>query len=214
MADVNDMFNEVTKEQSFYRKDMDKVEDTRNKYSPYAKGEYYGHITEVDSKILDVKGGQYKARLFTYTVTVAPENSQNEFLYEDIGGKLVKTGGEVYVGKKFKGKLWRFLEPSKDDTFESNTSGNKGYLRFCETIGVECPTELRTIDGSEIEVQILPTLAPEAMLGQPIIAFVDKGREFTNKKGERTFFWDCKFCKKWEGGNVKDISSDGGGIPF
>ena len=214
MATVNDMFNEVTKEQSFYRKDMDKVEDTRNKYSPYAKGEYYGHITEVDSKILDVKGGQYKARLFTYTVTVAPENSQNEFFYEDIGGKLVKTGGEVYVGKKFKGKLWRFLEPSKDDTFESNTSGNKGYLRFCETIGVECPTELRTIDGSEIEVQILPTLAPEAMLGQPIIAFVDKGREFTNKKGERTFFWDCKFCKKWEGGNVKDISSDGGGIPF
>ena len=214
MADVNDMFNEVTKEQSFYRKDMDKVEDTRNKYSPYAKGEYYGHITEVDSKILDVKGGQYKARLFTYTVTVAPENSQNEFFYEDIGGKMVKTGGEVYVGKTFKGKLWRFLEPSKDDTFESNTSGNKGYLRFCETIGVECPTEVRTIDGSEIEVQILPTLAPEAMLGQPIIAFVDKGREFTNKKGERTFFWDCKFCKKWEGGNVKDISSDGGGIPF
>ena len=197
MADVNDMFNEVTKEQSFYRKDMDKVEDTRNKYSPYAKGEYYGHITEVDSKVSSLEGSK---------------NLHN--FYEDIGGKMVKTGGEVYVGKTFKGKLWRFLEPSKDDTFESNTSGNKGYLRFCETIGVECPTEVRTIDGSEIEVQILPTLAPEAMLGQPIIAFVDKGREFTNKKGERTFFWDCKFCKKWEGGNVKDISSDGGGIPF
>jgi uncharacterized Fe-S cluster-containing radical SAM superfamily protein len=68
MADVNDMFNEVTKEQSFY------VKGEKKKFTPFTKGEYYGHITEVDSKILDVKGGQYKARLYTYTVTVAPEN--------------------------------------------------------------------------------------------------------------------------------------------
>ena len=52
------------------------------------------------------------------------------------------------------------------------------------------------------------------MLGQPVTAFVDKGREFTNKNGNKTFFWDCKFCKKWEGGNMKDVSSSGSGIPF
>ena len=210
MATVNDMFNEVTKEQSFYVKGAEK----KKSFTPFTQGEYFGHITEVDSRVLDVKGGQYKARLFTYTVTVAPENKENEFLYEDISGKMVKTNGEPYIGKAFRGKLWRFLEPAKDDTFESNIGGNRGYLRFCETIGVECPTETRTIDGNDIEVQILPTLSPDSMLGQPIIAFVDKGREFINKNGEKTFFWDCKFCKKWEGGIKKDISSSGSGIPF
>ena len=208
MANVNDMFNEVTKEQSFYQKGAKKT------FTPFTKGEYFGHITEVDSKILDVKGGQYKARLYTFTVTVDNENAKQTFHYEGIDGKMVETDGKPYVGKTFKGKLWRFLEPAKDDTFESNTSGNKGYLKFCETIGVECPTETRTINGEDVEVQILPTLSPENMLGQPVIAFVDKGREFTNKRGERTFFWDCKFCKKWEGGVKKEISNDGSGMPF
>lgn len=208
MADVNDMFNEVTKEQSFY------VKGEKKKFTPFTKGEYYGHITEVDSKILDVKGGQYKARLYTYTVTVAPENRNAMFQYEGIDGNIIKTDGKPYVGKTFKGKLWRFLEPSKDDTFESNVSGNKGYLRFCQTIGVECPTETRTVDGNDIEVQILPTLSPDNMLGQPVIAFVDKGREFTNKRGERTFFWDCKFCKKWNDGKKIDISDGNSDIPF
>ena len=186
MASVNDMFNEVTKEQSFYKK------GEKKSFTPFTKGEYYGHIT----------------------VTVAPENSKAMFQYEGINGDMETTDGRPYVGKTFKGKLWRFLEPAKDDTFESNNSGNKGYLRFCQTIGVECPTETRTIDGEDVEVQILPTLTPDNMLGQPVIAFVDKGREFTNKRGEKTFFWDCKFCKKWDDGKKKEISQDGSGLPF
>ena len=190
MANVNDMFNEVTKEQSFYQKGAKKV------FTPFTKGEYFGHITEVDSKILDVKGGQYKARLYTFTVTVDNENAKQTFHYEGIDGKMVETDGKPYVGKTFKGKLWRFLEPAKDDTFESNTSGNKGYLKFCETIGVECPTETRTINGEDVEVQILPTLSPENMLGQPVIAFVDKGRAYKDRNGKQRQYYDCKFCKK------------------
>ena len=93
MATVNDMFNEVTKEQSFYVK----VADKKKSFTPFAQGEYFGHITEVDSRVLDVKGGQYKARLFTYTVTVAPENKENEFLYEDISGKMVKTENYLFL---------------------------------------------------------------------------------------------------------------------
>ena len=209
MAEVNDMFNEITKEQSFYAKGKKK------EFTPYAKGEYYAHITEVDSKVLDVKGGQYKARLYTYTVVVADENKEKDFHYEGIDGKPVATKGNVYVGGKFKGKLWRFLEPSKDDTFESNASGNTGYLKFCETIGVDCPTETKTIDGEDVEVQLLPNLTPDAMLGQHVVAFVDKGRPFVDKKGNHRVFWDCKFCKKWEGGKKKEISTKGGGeLPF
>lgn len=208
MADVNDMFNEVTKEQSFYAKTK------KREFTPYGKGEYFGHITDVDSKVLDVKGGQYKARLYTYTVEVAAENKDKDFQYEGIDGKPVATKGHVYVGGKFKGKLWRFLEPSKDDKFESNANGNTGYLKFCETIGVDCPTETRTIDGEDVEVQLLPNLTSDLMLGQPVVAFVDKGRPFTNKEGREVFYWDCKFCKKWEGGKKKEISTKGGDLPF
>ena len=178
MANVNDMFNEVTKEQSFYTK------ATKKEFTPFAKGEYFGHITDVDSKVLDVKGGQYKARLYTYTVEVDAENKKKNF------------------------------EPGKDDTFESNATGNTGYLKFCETIDVECPTETKTIDGEDVEVQLLPNLTSDVMLGRPVVAFVDKGRPFINKKGEETFFWDCKFCKKWAGGKAKDIKSKDGDLPF
>ena len=210
MADVNDMFNEVTKEQSFYSS-----KKTKKEFTPYAKGEYLCHIIDVDSKVLDVKGGQYKARLYTFTVQVAPENAEKDFIYEGIDGKNGTTKGDVYVNGKFRGKLWRFLEPSKDDTFESNANGNTGFLKFCETIGVECPTQTKTIDGEDVEVQMLPNLTPDMMLGKPVIAFVDKGRTFKNKKGYDTFFWDCKFCKKWEGGKQKDVSSKSGtDLPF
>jgi len=209
MADVNDMFNEVTKEQSYYTKSAKK-----KTFIPYGKGEYFGHIIEVDSKVLDVKSGQYKARLYTYVVKIADENKSKDFKYEGIDGKPVSTKGDVYVGGKFRGKLWRFLEPGKGDEFESNASGNTGYLKFCETIGVECPTETKTIDGKKVEVQVLPSLIPENMLGQPVIAFVDKGRPFINNKGDETFFWDCKFCKKWAGGKKQKISAKGGDLPF
>ena len=209
MAEVNDMFNEITKEQSFYTKGR------KSNFVPFAKGDYWGHITEVDSKVLDVKGGQYKARLYTYTFVASTDNKDLDFQYEDIDGKMLTTKGHVYIGKKFKGKLWRFLEPSKDDTFESNPTGNAGYLRFCETIGVECPTETKTIDGEDVEVQLLPELSADMMLGQPVCAFVDKGRPFKNKEGETKVYWDVKFCKKWVGGTKKEISAKSGSeLPF
>ena len=209
MAEVNDMFNEITKEQSFYTKGR------KSSFVPFAKGDYWGHITEVDSKVLDVKGGQYKARLYTYTFLASTDNKDLDFQYEDIDGKMLTTKGHVYIGKKFKGKLWRFLEPSKDDTFESNPTGNAGYLRFCETIGVECPTETKTIDGEDVEVQLLPELSADMMLGQPVCAFVDKGRPFKNKEGETKVYWDVKFCKKWIGGTKKEISAKSGSdLPF
>ena len=209
MAEVNDMFNEITKEQSFYTKGR------KSSFVPFAKGDDWGHITEVDSKVLDVKGGQYKARLYTYTFVASTDNKDLDFQYEDIDGKMLTTKGHVYIGKKFKGKLWRFLEPSKDDTFESNPTGNAGYLRFCETIGVECPTETKTIDGEDVEVQLLPELSADMMLGQPVCAFVDKGRPFKNKEGETKVYWDVKFCKKWVGGTKKEISAKSGSdLPF
>jgi len=208
MADVNDMFDDITKEQSYYKK------GEKKEITPLTKGEYLCHITSVKSKIVDVQG-KYRARLFTYTVEVAEENKNLDFHYIGIDGKSVATKGDAYVGKRFFGTLWRFLEPTEKDDFESNSTGNSNYLRFCETIGVKCPTETKTINGEDIEVQILPSLSEDDFLGQPVTAFVDLGKPWTDKEGKRRQYYDCKFCKKWEGGKKKKI---GGGnsndIPF
>ena len=207
MADVNDMFNDITKEQSYYKA------GAKKEITPYAKGEYLGHIVKVDSRIVDVQN-KYKARVFTYTVEVAKENKDMDFTFIDIDGKPKATKGDVYVGKKFLGKLWRFLEPTDKDTFEYNSTGNNNYLRFCETIGVECPKETKTIGGEDIEVQILPSLSDDDFLGQPITAVVDLGKPWTDKEGKRRQYWECKFCKKWESGKKKTISGGSNEIPF
>tara|TARA_R110000824_G_scaffold284376_1_gene472668 strand:+ start:5992 stop:6621 length:630 start_codon:yes stop_codon:yes gene_type:complete len=209
MAEVNEIFGKVTGEQSFFKP------SAKKEFIPCAKGEYFGHIIEVESKMLDVQQGKYKARLYTFVVEASTENKDKEFQYENIKGDLEKTKGDAYIGRKFRGKLWRFLEPQDDDAFESNSSGNKAYLRFCQNIGVECPTEKRTIDGEDVDVQLLPNLTTDDMLGQAIIAFVDKGKPYTDKNGVEKQFFDCKFCKKWDDGKRKDISSGGKNeIPF
>ena len=68
MADVNDMFDDITKEQSIVNPNAKKKQ-----WTPLATGEYYGHIVDVQTKILDVKGGKYKARLYSYTVEASEE---------------------------------------------------------------------------------------------------------------------------------------------
>ena len=212
MADVNQMFDDVTKEQSFFIPGKEKV---KKNYKPFARGEYFGHIIECESKVVDVKGGKHKARLYTYTFQASEENKDKTFEFKNIKGDMEETKGDCYIGTKFRGKLWRFLEPSKDDTFESNADGNTGYLRFCDTIGKDCPIETRNINGEDIEVKLLPSLSAEDFLGQPVIAFVDKGRPYTDKMGKTRQYFDCKFCKKWEDGKKKDISVGGKNeIPF
>ena len=210
MAEVNDVFDSVTKEQSFFVPGKKE----KKEFKPYAKGEYFGHIIECDSKVVDVKKGEHKARLYTFVFQAAKENENKTFEFKNIEGKMEETKGDCYVGAKFRGKLWRFLEPGKDDTFTSNSEGNTGYMRFCQTIGVKCPVEKREINGEEIEVQLLPNLSASDMLGKPAIAVVDLGRPFVNKDGETKQYWDAKFLKKWEEGKQKAVSGADDAIPF
>ena len=212
MAEVNDMFDSVTKEQSFFvpGKKKDKKE-----WTPFAKGVYLGHITECDSRIVDVKKGEHKARLYTYVFQVAEENKELSFMFLNITGNMEETKGDAYIGGKFRGKLWRFLEPGEKDTFKSHSDGNSGYLRFCETIGLECPVGTRNINGEDVEVQLLPDLSPSDMLGKACKAMVDLGRPWTNKDGERKQYWDAKYVMKWDEGKDKVISeADSDEIPF
>ena len=183
---VNELFDKITDEQSYFDPTKEK-----SKFKPIVRGDYLGHITSVETRIVDVKrDGNYRARVYKYDVTIAWENKD-------------------HVGLKFKGTLWRFLEPKDGDDFDSNSGGNRHYLRFCETLNIECPTHTKTIDGEDIEMQALPNLISKDMIGKPVTAFVDKGREYVDKQGLKRNYYDCKFIKKWAEGEVKEVSELG-----
>ena len=87
MAEVNDIFDKITDEQSFFDPSKEKKVDTK-KFEPIREGEYLGHITDVETKILDVKrDGNFKARMYKYTITISPENTLKMFTRTDINGK-------------------------------------------------------------------------------------------------------------------------------
>ena len=216
MAEVNDVFDKITDEQSFFDPSKVKKVDLKE-WEPIIEGDYLGHITDIDTRILDVKkDGNFKARMYKYTVTVSPENKQMKYTRIGINGDSETYTGECYKNLKFKGTLWRFLEPKEGDIFESNSGGNKGYLKFCETLGIDCPTHKRVVDGQEIEVKALPNLTSQDMLGKPVTAFVAKGRPFKGKDGKTKTYYDCKFIKKWKDGKEIVIGKEGllNDIPF
>ena len=211
MADVNEMFDDTTKEESFFVPGKEKKKGVSQ---PIAQGEYFGHIINCQSKIVDVKKGEFKARLYTYTFQASEENESKSFEFKNISGEMETTNGTPYIGYKFRGNVWRFLEPGEKDTFKSHSEGNSGDLRFCDAIGIDCPIETRTVNGEDLEVKLLPNLTPEDTLGQPCIASVDLGRPWTNKNGERKQYWDSKYIKKWDEGEKKVISGGEDEIPF
>ena len=211
MAEVTDIFGDVTGEQSFYVPGEENKKEKKS-FTPIVPGDYYCHITDVQTSIRDVKN-KYKGRVYNYTVEVAKENSENEYTYKEINGDDKDTDGSVYKGYKFKGSVWRFLEPQKGDTFEANPTGNKGYMYFCEALNIECPKETKQINGKDVEVQTLPNLTSKDLIGKPIVAVVGQGRAWKDKEGNDRTFWDCRFVKRWEGGKEKsDASSED--IPF
>ena len=204
MGNVNELFDNATEESFFIEEEgntKDKKTTNNKQFTPIVEGNYLGHIIEVETRLVDVKN--WKARLYNYTVQVHKDNSFNKYtLYgEHISGK-------EYVGLKFRGNVWRFLEPKESDSFESNANGNKGYLMHCETIGIECPTQKKEVNGKEVTVKMLPNLNTNDMLGVPVTAVVKKGKPFTNKNGERKQYFDCKWVERWKDGVKIDVEGD------
>ena len=61
MAEVNDVFDKITDEKSYFDPSKVKKVDTKE-WEPIREGDYLGHITTVDTKILNVKkDGNFKA---------------------------------------------------------------------------------------------------------------------------------------------------------
>ena len=102
MAKVTDeLFDKAVNETSFAIPTEKKAKSGGSK-TPLVQGEYLGHIVQVNSKVVDVKGGEFKARVYDYFVEVAPENKDNEYTYKRYDTQeTVTCDGSSYVGYKF-----------------------------------------------------------------------------------------------------------------
>jgi len=130
---TDDLFDKAINETSFAIPDSPKSDKPRTKKQPLVAGDYVGHIVQVNSKVVDVKKGEYKARVYDYFVEVAPENKNNKYSYKDYDtDEMLEGDGSAYVGYKFKGSIFKYLEPGKDDTFKPRTENNKYFLWFCK----------------------------------------------------------------------------------
>ena len=187
-------------------------EETEEEYVPKVAGDYLGHITDARTVTREfvTKGRTFKARIFNFKVNVAPENAHNTYIMLD--GKEVT--GEHYVDWTVVADgVFRFLEPTGDDKFESNAEGNKRYLRFCQSIGMEIPTEERTIGGKTVKVQVLPDVKETDLNGTHVSAVVGRGQDWVTDTGETRPSWRAKYTKVWESGK-KLATTTTNDLPF
>jgi len=178
-------------------------EDTeRDEYIPKVAGDYHGHITDARTLVREFKkdGRVLKARIFNFKVHVAPENAQNTYTIHTDGNTRTVTGEHYVEWDVVADGVFRFLEPTGDDKHESNAEGNKRYMRFCQSLGLEIPTEERTINGSTVKVQLLPEIKETDLNGTPVIAVVGRGQDWVNDTGETRPSWRVKYTKLWTDG--------------
>ncbi len=200
----DDMLNDT---ESFFVPGADN-EKPQNKSAPNIRGEFYGHMQEASTREVSwtKDGNKFKALVYNYDFIVDAKNAEQS--YKSSNGDELK--GSEYVGRTYKSNgIFRFLEPKKGDDFVSNSSGNKRYFQFCETIGVEIPRKVVKIKGQDVEVQVLPPLKADNINGFPVIALIDAGKPYKNKEGQERTPYVVKFIKKWEGGVKKDAD-----LPF
>ena len=172
-------------------------------YTPRVAGQYLGHITDTRSITREFKkdGRTFKARIFNFKVHVAPENVINTYTVTDHEGGTKEITGDRYTDWTVVADgVFRFLEPGGEDTFESNAEGNKRYLMFCQSLGMEIRTEERTVNGKTVKVQVLPDLEESKLNGSPVTAVVGRGKDWVTDTGETRPSWRCKFTKRWEDG--------------
>ena len=190
--------------------------DTTNQKAALVEGAYLGHIVNARSIIRPVLG-KYKARIYNFDVIVADEHARMKHQYEDISGQHVEITGEQFVGRKLIAKgVFNFLDPKEGDDFEGNPTSNKKYSLFCETVGLTAKEEIRTIDGKDIKVKLLPTLTEKDMNGKPVTAILKKIKdEWTNKNGEKMHYsWRVSYFTKWNDCQVKKMEVNPDDLPF
>ena len=214
MANTNDVFDDLlNKKESYFVPGSKKGK----KVIPNVRGEFYGHLHSATMKEVSWKrdGNTYKAIFYNYEFLVDDANKSQSYEYISYtDNKKKQSAGKDYVGRSYRsGGVFRFLEPEDGDDFVSNADGNKSYLRFCETLGVEIETKVVEMNGQDVEVKCLPSLDTSEINGKPAIALVDKGKPYTTQDGKERTPYIVKFIQEWADGKAKSMEA-GDDIPF
>ena len=173
----------------------DPKENTRVSLIP--KQLYPMHAKTVQTREVDVKG-KYRAKVYNIVYEIAEECSRHKYTTEN--GEI---NGSSFVGKEiYATGIFMFLNPKAGDTFEANNGANERYLRFCETIKVDCPEREVEIDGEKRMVKEFPELTQSEIKGKPILGFIDTVEYI--KDGETRTSYKVKDFSPWADGKVKD----------
>jgi len=210
MANIDAVFND----DDFFT-DIDKpVKETKKpKFTPFAKGEYYGHITDVETREVNTHGGKHKALVFNFKLTIDKANERQNYTY-NWGNSSFNAKGSEYVGQKIKAcGVFKYLVPTDNDDFKPNPDGNKSYGYFCEALGIELPTVEKELNGEKVKVKTLPMIKAEDIDGMPVVGVVGQGKPYTNANGKQITPWEVKFVKSWADGTKKEVTVDED-IPF
>lgn len=176
-----------------------------------ALGWYPCHIVDCNTRTTKIKG-KYKGKIYNPVLEVSPEAKDFTFTVKDINGNEVQTTGESAVGKTFRSMgVFYFFNPQVGDDFEANPSGNVGYMRFCEALGVKQEKSTIQIDGKDTEVYKLTELSEDEMLGLPVMACLGKSKPWVGRDGNSRTSFEMKAYRNWEDGSKKDVVDD---IPF
>ena len=164
---------------------------------------YPMHVKDVTTRVVDVKG-KYKAKVYNIIYEIAKECSQRTFMSE-----TGEVKGSSFVGKTIYGAgIFMFLNPQAGDTFEANNGANERYLRFCETIKVDCPEVEVDVDGEKRMVKQFPELKESEVEGSPIMGYVDI-QEYV-QDGKTKISYKVKDFSEWVEGKKKDLAD----LPF
>lgn len=196
--DIDNVFDSSTETSFFSEGSSSKKENT---FIPAVPGIYVGHVVEVKSNVYDIKGGQYKARIYNVYVELSKENEGSKY---EVKGKEVD--GKEYVGRRLRSDgIFRYLEPGPNDSFQGRQDMNLGYLKTCEALGIECKEVEKEIDGKKTIVKQLPTINEEDILGKAVSVTTKYGRPYTNSKGYETTPLIIKYFNEWKDGKDKTI---------
>ena len=199
MTSVNEINMGDKTQMNYY----DPKENTRVSF--VAKQLYPMHAKKVTTREVNVKG-RYKAKVYNIVYEIAKECSKHTYNTEN--GEI---NGSVFIGKEiYATGIFMFLNPKAGDSFESNNGANERYLRFCETMSVECPEVEVEIDGDKRMVKQFPELTESEIKGKPIMGLIDI-EEYV-KDGETRISYKVKDFTDWTDGKVRDFVMDD--LPF
>ena len=91
MSNIDAIFND---DDFFTDMGNEKKETPKPKFTPWANGEYYGHITDVESREVSTHKGKHKAVVLNFKIVIDAVNTFNQLgdrAYTDIG----------YIGKDY-----------------------------------------------------------------------------------------------------------------